>query len=347
LLPVATRLLHKHKEEMTNPLFLDEWVIFVQPLAESSSINIFSLFSTSSQKQALETEKQLVKTVYLLIIIFAAYIFYHFYSVTKTTGLSIRRKMAALFFLCMQLPISILVFLGLSYSLSQERLLSRDADTQLIELVKRVDNGALDFYRTTNEWLKSIKDLPELKQLNLAALRKIFFDYSRSNQLQSYYLVGLDGEIVFDIDNLGTAEGSNRIFIKELGMRILSADSGGESYHVQTDSALAEGLFDLITRKTGNMHLVNWPGTNRKNLIFSDIIYTADGRKLEAIAAIDKTELDRNYLRQAVTNQFKISPEREIIVLREDDIADTIPRFRNLQGKSPADDNDNQAVEYH
>lgn len=327
LLDIASHTLIQYKERMVNPLFVDDWVVFVQPLAESSSISIFSLFSTKSQREAMVSEKKTAIIVLILLILFAGFFFYHYYVVTSTVGLSLKKKMGALFFLCMQLPISILIFLGLSFSLSQEKLLSKEADEQLIELVKRVDHGALDFYRDTNEWLKSIKDLKELSVLDKPALHKIFFDYSRNNQLQSYYLVALDGNIVFDIDNLSGSESSNRLFIKELGMRILAADSGGDMMQSPQDSALAEGLFDLITRKTGNMHPVVWPGTGRQNYIFSDIVNTADGQKLAAIATIDKTELDRNYLRQAVTNQYKINPEREIIILRENDISDTIPKI--------------------
>lgn len=326
LLEVASLTLRQYKERLVNPLFHGDWVVFVQPLAESSSVSIFSLFSTKSQREAMDSENKTARVILALTILFAGFFFYHYYIITSTLGLSLRKKMGALFFLCMQLPISILIFLGLQFSLSQEKLLSKEADEQLIELVKRVDHAALDFYRDTNEWLKSIKHLKELKNFNKEALSEIFFEYSRNNQLQSYYLVALDGNIVFDIDNLSGKESGNRILIKELGMRILSADSG-KDLQASQDTVITEGLFDLITRKTGNMHQVTWPGTGKQNFVFSDIIRTSDGTKFAAIATIDKTELDRNYLRQAVTNQYKISPEREIIILRENDISDTIPKI--------------------
>lgn len=327
LMPIARQALAKYKEQQENPLFLDDWVIFVQPLAESSSTSIFSLFSTKSQRLALENNKKLAQYIFYFLIVIVGFFFYHYYVITNSSGLSLRKKMGTLFFLCMQLPISILIFLGIRYSFSQEKLLSREAETQLIELVKKVDHDALDYYRGTNEWLKSLKNLPELKKLDKEALHSKFFEYSKNNQLSSYYLIGLDGQIEFDITNSTNDENSNKLLIKELGMRILAADSGDQPVPAAHDSMLSEGLFDLITRKTGVMHLAQLPGTGKKNFIYTDIVHTLDGRKFASISTIDKTELDYNFLRQAVTNQYKINPEREIIVLRENDISDTVPKI--------------------
>lgn len=327
LLPVAKEIIEKFKESTSNPFFMDDWVIFVQPLAESTSVSIFSLFSTRSQKESLANEKKTAIIVTIIILVMMGFFFYHYYKETQIKGLSIRKKMGALFFLCMQLPISILIYLGLSFSFSQEKLLSYEADSQLTELVKKVDNNAQEFYRNTNEWLKSLKNLNEIKKLNKSELHRKFFEFTRGNQLKSYYLVGLDGEVVFDIDNSSAQESSNRLFIKRLGMRILSLDSGSGNQSSTNDTVFAEGLFDIITSKTGNMHQLIWPGTNQQSFIFSDVIMTDDGQKLASIAILDKTELDYNYLRQAVTNQFKIDPNKEIMVLKEDDISETIPKI--------------------
>jgi len=327
LLPIAKEILAKYKESTSNPLFMDDWVIFVQPLSESTSVSIFSLFSTKSQKDSLAREKKSARIVTTIIILLISFFFYHYYNETRLRGLSIKKKMGALFFLCMQLPVSILIFLGLSYSFSQEKLLCYEADSQLSELVKKVDNNALEFYRNTNEWLKSLKNLAAIKKLNKNELHKKFFESARGNQLKSYYLVNLDGEIVFDIDNSSNNESSNRQFIQKLGMRLLELDSGVSLSSGDHDKSFSEGLFDLITSKTGNMHQLIWPGTNKQSFIFSDIILTDNEKKLASIAILDKTELDFNYLRQAVTNQFRFDRNKEILILREDDISETIPRI--------------------
>ncbi|EKD83165.1 MAG: hypothetical protein ACD_39C00844G0003, partial [uncultured bacterium] len=302
LMEPAKKGVELFKDGLNNPIFYDDWVLFVQPLAESTSVNIFAMFSMQAQRLSSESQKNNARTAGIILILIAVVFFYHSYKLASTTGLSLRKKVAGLFLLCMQLPISILIFLGVQFALSQESLLSREADTQLIELVKKVDHSALDHYRTTTEWLKSLKQLPTLQALDKPKLHEMFFEFNRNNLLQSFYLIGLDGNIEFDIDNLKTDNG-NRIFIKDLGMRILAANSGGESPVAANLSTPADSLFDLITHKTGNMHLVVWPGTSRQNFVYTDVVTIASGQRFAIIATLDKTELDRNYLRQVVTQQ--------------------------------------------
>ena len=314
------------KDGLNNPIFYDDWVLFVKPLAESTSVNIFAMFSTQSQRIASETQKSHARSAGIILVLIAFVFFYHSYKLASTTGLSLRKKVAGLFLLCMQLPISILMFLGVQFALSQESLLSQNAETLLIELVKKVDHSALDHYRGTTEWLKSLKQLPELQELNKTKLHETFFEFSRNNQLQSFYLIGLDGGIEFDTDNL-KADNGNRMFIKDLGMRILAASSGQQSSAAVSLSTPTDSLFDLITHKTGNMHLIVWPGTSRQNFVYTDVVTVASGKRYAIIATLDKTELDRNYLRQVVTQQHRLGPDREIIILKEDDISDAMPRL--------------------
>lgn len=311
---------------LQNPFFYDDWVLFVQPLAESTSANIFSLFSTKSQRLASESQKNEAKTFGTIIIILAIIFFYHSYRLASTTGLSLRKKLAGLFLLCMQLPISILIFLGVQFALSQERLLSQEAESQLVELVKKIDHSALDYYRSTTEWLKSLKNLPELQRLDKQKMHETFFEFCQNNKLDSFYLIGIDGGIAFDIDNIKTDTG-NRLFIKELGMRVLAANSGNDSSLPLHLTATSESLFDLIVRKTGSMHQVVWPGSSKQKFVYTDVITIKTGERYAVIATLDKTEIDRNYLKQVVTQQHRLGPEREIIVLKDDDISDAMPRL--------------------
>ncbi|MBU1108625.1 MAG: diguanylate cyclase [Candidatus Riflebacteria bacterium] len=326
LLNAAKQGVALFNDGLNNPLFYDDWVLFVQPMAESTSVNIFSIFSTRSQRLATESQKGNAKTASLILIFIAVIFFYHSYRLASTTGLSLRKKVAGLFLLCMQLPISILIFLGVQFALSQEKLLSQEAETQLIELVKKVDRSAQDHYRATTEWLKSLKSMHTMQQLDKKKLHETFFEFSRNNQLQSFYLIGLDGNIEFDIDNI-KADNGNRIFIKSLGMRILATSSDQGNLQPTDTFSSTDSLFDLIAHKTGHMHLVVWPGTNKQNFVYTDVLTLESGERYAIVATIDKTELDRNYLRQVVTQQYRLGPDREIIILKEDDISDAMPRL--------------------
>ncbi|PKL47413.1 MAG: hypothetical protein CVV42_13215 [Candidatus Riflebacteria bacterium HGW-Riflebacteria-2] len=326
LLQPAKQGVSLYIDGLKNPIFYDDWVLFVQPLAESTSVNIFALFSTKALRLSHESQKNSARTAAIFLLIITGIFFYYSFSLASTTGLSLRKKMAGLFLLCMQLPISILIFLGVQFAMSQERLLSQEAESQLVDLVKKVDHSALDHYRTTTEWLKSLKNLPEVRALDKQKMHETFFEFNRQNQLSSFYLIGLDGSVEFDIDNLKN-DNTNRIFIKDLGMRILAASSENNNLKPAVLSTSVESLFDKITRKTGNMHLVVWPGTSRQNFVFTDVLTMNDNKRHAIIATLDKTEIDRNYLRQVVSQQHRLGIDNEMIILKEDDISETMPRL--------------------
>jgi diguanylate cyclase (GGDEF)-like protein len=227
------------------------------------------------------------------------------------------------------LPVSILIFLGIRFSISQGILLNREAENRLSELIRKVDSNTNVYYRTINEWLKSLKNLPEMQALDKPTLRETFFRFVRNNQLESFYLVDADGNIEFDIDNLAGDNASNLQFIRELGQHIL-ANNQEDGSLVSTLHPLEDGLFELVTRRTGVMHQVLWPGGETRKFIFSDIVTASDGRKFASIVTVSKTELDRKYLRQAINLQAQLSSDSEIIIIKEDDISDTMPRLSSV-----------------
>lgn len=312
---------------VSNPFMSGDWVLFVQPISESSSANIFSLFSARRLRESHESSIYSSQLICLVIAVFIGFMFFHFFRVTKERGLSLRKKMAWLFLFCMQLPISILIFLGIQFSLSKERLLSIEAETNLIELVKKVDFSAQDYYRSITEWLKTFKSMPELKSLNKKELHKKFYDYSRQQQLQNLYLVGIDGNVEFDIDNIN-ADSGNKLFMRELGVKILANFSGSNGIKANEESsARSAGFMDQVIQKTGILHQVIWPGSSTKKFIFTDVMQTNDGRLFALIAGLDKSEVDRNYLKGAITNQYKSNPDHEIIIINKNDISDSIPKL--------------------
>ncbi|MDD3148441.1 MAG: hypothetical protein PHD82_14200, partial [Candidatus Riflebacteria bacterium] len=329
LLPVARKIINRFENSLANPLFVDDWVLFVQPHPDSSAASIFSLFSTVSLRESFNNDLRSAQLLLVILTLAATFIFYHYFKLANTSGLSLRQKMAALFFMCMQLPLSILIFLGIRFSISQSILLNREAETRLFELVKKVDADTLNYYRSINEWLKSVKKLPEMVNLDKPRLRETFFKFVRNDQLESFYLTGANGEIEFDIDNLAGDNASNRLFIKELGMRILAYHSG-EVNAAPAMNPLDDGLFELVTRRTGVMHQVLWLGSDIRKFVFSDVVTTADGRVFASIAVLSKTELDRRYLRQAVNNNAQLNPDTELFFIKEDDIAEFFPKLSTV-----------------
>lgn len=329
LLPIARKIIKKFEDGLSNPLFIEDWVLFAQPHVDSSSASVFSLFSTIGLRKAFESDLYSAKLIFSLLFLGAIFIFYHYYKLTNTSGLSLRRKMASIFFMCMQLPVSILIFMGIRFSISQGTLLNREAETRLQELIKRVDADTNNYYRNVNEWLKSIKTLPEMLSLNKEQLRETFFRFSKNNQLESFYLTNLNGDIEFDIDNLARENASNRLFIKELGMRILAFHSGSVD-SIPNMNPLDDGLFELVTRRPGVMHQVLWPGSDIRKFVFSDVVTSSDGRVFASIAILSKTEIDRRYLRQAVNNHAQLNPDSELFYLREDDISDNFPKLSSM-----------------
>ncbi|GAB4270725.1 MAG: hypothetical protein Kow0029_07750 [Candidatus Rifleibacteriota bacterium] len=327
LMPIVKEMVEGYKNGVSNPYIKGDWVLFVQSITDSSSANIFSLFSLKSLRERFESSVYSANVVCILIGLCLAFLFFHMYKTTMEKGLSLRKKMAWLFLFCMQLPISILIFLGIQFSLSKERLLSIEADTNLIELVKKVDFSAQDYYRTLTEWIKTFKYLPELKALNKEELHKKFFNYARNKQLQSFYVVGMDGNIEFDIDNLNSESG-NRLFIRELGVKILAHYSGNNENTFDDDSdSISGGFMDQVIKKLGILHQVVWPGSNSRKFIFTDVIQSDNGKVFAIIAALDKAEVDRNYLKIAITNQYKNNPDHELIIINKNDISDSIPKL--------------------
>ncbi len=329
LLPVAKKIIKKFETSLSNPLFVDDWVLFVQPHPDSSAASVFSLFSTTGLRESFNNDLKSAQLVLLMLTLTATFIFYYYFRLTNTSGLSLRQKMAALFFMCMQLPLSILIFLGIRFSISQGMLLNREAETRLNELIKRVDADTGTYYRRVNEWLKSVKNLPEMVNLDQPRLRETFFKFVRNEQLESFYLTNLNGEIEFDIDNLAGDNASNRTFIKELGMRILAYHSG-DANTIPSLNPIDDGLFELVTRRTGVMHQVLWPGSDIRKFVFSDVITATDGRIFASIAILSKTELDRRYLREAVNNNAQLNPDAELFFIKEDDISDSFPKLTSV-----------------
>ncbi|HNX76195.1 MAG TPA: diguanylate cyclase [Candidatus Rifleibacterium sp.] len=329
LLPVAKKLVKEFETGLANPLFVGDWVIFVQPHPDSSSASVFSMFSTSGLRAAFESDLYSGRLIFTILLMTAIFIFYYYFKLTKASGMSLRRKMAAIFFMCMQLPVSILIFLGIRFSISQGTLLHREAETRLQELIKRVDADTGNYYRSVNEWLKSIRTLPEMVNLDKQRLRETFFKFSKNDQVESFYLTNLNGDIEFDIDNLAGENASNRLFIKELGMRILAFHSGDESA-IPNLNPLDDGLFELVTRRTGVMHQVFWPGSDIRKFAFSDVVTAADGRVFASITILSKTELDRRYLRQAVNNHAQLYKDSELFYIKQDDIADNFPKLTSV-----------------
>jgi diguanylate cyclase (GGDEF)-like protein len=327
LKPVARSLIEEYKNSIYNPYRRGDWILFVQPITESSSANIFSIFSIRGIRTRFEASLFTSNMVCLVIALIMAVLFYKAYKTNKVQGLSLRKKMLGLFLLCMLLPVSILIYLGIQFSMSKERLLSIEAETELRSLVKKVDYSALEYYRQLTEWLKTIKNKPAIKNLNKQKLHGMFYDYAKNNQIQNFYLIGINGNIEFDIENLSKEPG-NRLFIRELGVKILAHRSGElNNVYGSGIEKISDSFIDMVIRKTRTLHQINWPGSSARKFVFTDVIQTNDGKTLAMVAIIDKKAVDRNYLKAAIINQHKRNPNHELLIINKNDISDNIPKL--------------------
>jgi diguanylate cyclase (GGDEF)-like protein len=323
---VAEKMVSGYRSGATNPFFNDDWVLFVQPIQESSSANIFSLFSVKHLRTGFENAVNSSQLLIVILAIAIGILFVHFYRVAKIKGLSLKKKLTWLFLFCMQLPISILIFLGIQFSLSKERLLSIEAESSLVQMVKKIDYSSQEHYRSLTEWLKKLRNSPELKEIQRDKLSQKFFEFSDSNQLKSFYLTGINGEILFDIENL-EKDDSNRTFIKELGIKILANHSGSLPDFVEMPDESVGSFMDAVIKRTGVLHQLNWPGSNEKRFVFSDVVQNDEGRLMAIIAAFDKTAVDRNYLRNVISEEYRRTNNHEIFILNKNDISETVPRL--------------------
>lgn len=325
LMPTAEKIVSAFREGINNPFSSGDWVIFMQPVAESSSESIFSIFSIRQLRENYAGSRYSSKLASLILLAVIGFLFMYSYRKAAESGLSLRKKLTWLLLLSMQLPISILIFLGIQFSLSRESLLSYEAERNLTNLVRKVDASASDHYRSLNEWLKSLRGMADLKAINKEELHRRFFEYSHSHQLSSFYVVGIDGNIEFDLENLGS-EASSRLFMRELGVKILTG-AGRMGQQSAESEKISVGMFDQIIAFQGQLHEIVWPGSGIRRFVFADTIIADSGRPLAIIATFDKSAVDRNYLRQAITDQHKGNPDHELFIINAEDVSDTIPKL--------------------
>lgn len=322
----AKEIIDLYRQGNDNPFFTDDWGIFVLPLPRSSSINVFTIFNIGVLKQSYQYDLYIARFLSIIALLLLMVLFFFGYRVNKTSGISLQKKLIGLFFLCMQLPISLLIFLGAGFAVGQEKLLSSEAENRLIALVKKTDSAALEHYRITNEMLKSLKDNPAIKQADTQQMRLNFFEMTQSKVLSGLFLINTNAEVEADVVAF-TGHSALVSFARELGQKTLIHHKTHRAHRVSDNETLSEGLFDILVRKTKDMNQIIWPGTGKQKFVFTDVIEVSADESLAMVAIIDKTELDRDYLRQAITNQFRNCPDHEIIMINQSDITDTIPRL--------------------
>ena len=329
---IAEKLIAEYKKIRISPLEKGNWIISVTPMPDSPSVAIFSIYSIRNLAKIYK--RQYTNAIYAagFILLVLAFMFSYYYKKSKQTGLSLKKKLASLFFLCMLLPISILIFLGMQYSYSKETLLSKEADNSLLGILKRVDFSAKEHYNSETLWLRNLKQLEAIKNLNLEQMHKAFFELTKEEKLQAVYLVDSEGKIIFDNEN-NSAAPQSRLFIKELGKRILySANLSNSSIGTNKSEALniptfSNSFINEVSKQTKVLHQITWPGTKDLAFLYTDRIKTNNKTSLALIVRINKRSIDRNYLKQAIVSQSKVDNNYEIFVLNKNDISDSFPKL--------------------
>ncbi len=329
LTPVAKNLIEVFKREHQSPLIENDWVFMSMPMTETSPYNIFSLFSIKGLRIMMESDLSTARTIAIVIAGLLGFLFFHFFRRNLDHGLSLKKKLSSLFFLCMLLPISVLIFIALQFSLSKEKLLSNQADLGLIDIIERIDTASQDYYRGVNSWLRNLKKLPEITSMNRAELYQSMFAFYKTGKIENFYLVSVNGDIEFDIGNISKTPQS-KAFIKELGKRTLnnSIEAHDKSEELKNiNQLLTGGFIDLVARNTETLHQVLWPGTSRRKLLYTDIVTTESGQAYAIVATLDKQMTDNAYLKQAITRQFKSNHDFEVFVVNLNDISETFPKI--------------------
>ncbi|HEY9070734.1 MAG TPA: diguanylate cyclase [Candidatus Ozemobacteraceae bacterium] len=327
----ARRLFEKYRQSARSPVVEGDWNLLVLPFSPTSSISLFTLYSTARFRNELEGDESLGLVFASVFLLAGIVIFFLFYRASSAAGLSLRTKIAGLFGLSMLLPLSILSLLALHYSLDHEKILQDESNQLLQNEMKRLDDGAGEFYRNRAAWLRSLRSHPALAGGDRKAITELFLSLYKERRLHRAYLVDASGTVLFDQDHLFDEYG-RKAFVGELGRRAIEADSGlGRDPAEQAGhDALARNLIARLATRRGVLQPVNWPGTSRRTSAFIDLVPPPPGSTTPAfpqalIVTLDLDSTDEEYLTAAIRDQDSRSEDLRLFALSREDISITIP----------------------
>ncbi|RCK81716.1 MAG: diguanylate cyclase/phosphodiesterase (GGDEF & EAL domains) with PAS/PAC sensor(s) [Candidatus Ozemobacter sibiricus] len=333
--PLAKRFFNQYRLTLESPIIDKDWVFVVIPFSESSTVRLFSIFSIRRFRLDLETSTWHGLLLTLFLLAGGGMLFWQAYQRAHSTGLSIKIKLAGLFLLSMMLPLSLLVLLGLHYSLDRTKILTSEAGQRLARELKRLDDNIVEFHRLRTIQWQGLKDLPEVKALDRGQLSATGKALREKKLLERLYIVDASGTVLFDQDHL-FGDPSRKAFAGELGRRALELAGLGRRSGIDLNAkdVLTRGFANRLAGQRGQLQQAIWPGTTTKVYLFVDLVHVdgPDGRPTKnqraLIVTMDKTALDREYLAEAIRNQVRRDPDLHFLALNRDDLTDTIPELR-------------------
>jgi len=331
--PTARQLLNKFRQTLNSPVSNDDWSMIVIPLSNTSSIRLFTLFSRHRLRIDYESNER-VGFIFAILLLAAGFVgFSILHRMSSTAGLSLRTKITGLFSLSMFLPLSILTLLALNYSLDHGKVLTDEANQLLQRDLKRLDDGAGEFYRSRTTWLRTLKTLPEVARGDQKALSELFLRLYKEKKLQRAYLVDASGTLLFDQDQLFDEYG-RKAFIGELGRRAIEAGcaQGTVSAEQSARDVLGRSLLARLAIHPGTLQPMVWPGSPRRTSVFIDLVSCASSvMTLETakalIITLDMATADEEYLTEAIRSQSRRNPDLQLFALNREDISETIPKM--------------------
>ncbi|HOY68771.1 MAG TPA: diguanylate cyclase [Candidatus Ozemobacteraceae bacterium] len=338
LASMASALFEQYRSTAKSPVINEEWNLVVLPFSPTSSISLFTLFSTARFRTELENGESLGLAFAALSLLAGIALFFLVYRAASTAGLSLRTKIAGLFGLSMLLPLSILSLLALHYSLDHGKVLQSESNQLLQNEMKRLDDGAGEFYRERAAWLRSLRTHPILASSDQKAITELFLTLYKERKLHRAYLVDASGTVLFDQDHLFDEYG-RKAFVGELGRRAIEAGSGlgREPTELIGHDALARNFLARLAAHRGILQPVNWPGTSRRTAAFIDLVppvaAPAAGSSLHPralIVTLDLETTDAEYLTAAIREQSGRSDDLRLFALTKEDISVTIPTLNPI-----------------
>ncbi|MBF0498662.1 MAG: diguanylate cyclase [Candidatus Riflebacteria bacterium] len=331
---IARSLMNDYRRNLVSPVCRDDWKMVVTPLTMSSSIRVFSLFSSAHLRRDQDNLLQNGVIVVGMVLILGLFFFLKTWYQLHNEGLSLRVKLTALFLLSISLPISLLLVVGLQFSLDRAFVLAETAKSHLREEIQKLDEGAAEYYRNKLVFLSALKRKTEFLNEDIETLKSTCREMYRSGPIRHVYVVDASGTIRFDQDYL-FEEADRKEFISELGRRALQfagSDVVDDSQDQHGRDSIGRDLLNQLAREHGKLQQILWPGSSGRVYLFLDLItpVATTGRMLPVRALIltmDKDTLDEEYLRMAVKSPRRRESDLRFFALQRSDHTQTIPEL--------------------
>lgn len=174
--------------------------------------------------------------------------------------ISARTQLIALFLLGSLLPLSAIYYLGFQYIRANQTVVTQRKYEQIKEKVLSADEAAIAMRNQLAAFSARVKDLPEMKNLELVKLKSMFEEYRQRRMIDTYYLFNDSGEVLVTENQVKMQNEFSAKFAKGIAMAVMTYYNSGTWDHkreyTEKDS-LADALTQLIfDRRSGALSAV-------------------------------------------------------------------------------------------